>query len=237
MLQPSSLKIQFSMEDSMRRFLISIMLAFATFMAYPQAQDQYQNLANALRQAALETDDAQRLARYDAIIRDFNIAEIPTSSNVTAPQEPPKWIFDQKTDPLTDKTQYFFMLKADSGTNTYGDLPTLIVRFNGEDTEVYISWKTYLGNDTDDYKNRGKYITTRIDAEDTSTEQWDNSTDDKASFYPWYKAIDLVRRLGDKLKLVARCTPYGASPITAVFDIHGLKELSMPYNEALGWWK
>lgn len=32
-------------------------------------------------------------------------------------------------------------------------------------------------------------------------------------------------------------TPYGASPITAVFDICGLKTLSMPYNEVLGWWE
>jgi len=213
------------------------MLAFATFMAYPQAQDQYQNLANALRQAALETDDAQRLARYDAIIREFNITGVSTLPNVSAPQEPSKWIIDQKTDLLTDKTQYFFMRKADSGTNAYGNLPSIIVRFNGEDTEIYINWKTYLGNDTDDFKNKSKYITTRIDSDEPSTELWDNSTDDRATFYPWYKAIDLVRRLGDKLKLVARCTPYGASPVTAVFDIHGLKELSMPYNAALGWWK
>lgn len=221
----------------MKRFLMTAMLMFATIIVYPQAVDQYQNLIAALRQAALETDDARRLAQYDAILREFNIAEIPTPLNVSASQEPSKWIFDRKIDPLTDKTQYFYMLKADSGTTTYGDPPSLIVRFNGKDSEVYINWKTYLGNDTGDNKSEGKYITTRIDTEEPSTELWDNSTDGRATFYPWYKAIDLVRRLGDGQKLVARCTPYGASPITAVFDIHGLKELSMPYNATLGWWK
>jgi len=43
--------------------------------------------------------------------------------------------------------------------------------------------------------------------------------------------------MGGGTTLVARCTPYGASPITAVFDICGLKTLSMPYNEVLGWWE
>ncbi len=221
----------------MKRFLTTAILTFVTVMVYPQATDQFQNLITELQKAALVVDDAQRLARYDAIIREFNISEISSQPIVIMSQEPSKWVFDQETDPLTDKTQYFFILKADSGTNAYGDLPSLIVRFNGEDTEVYISWKTYLGNDTDDYKNKSKYITTRIDSEEPSTELWDNSTDDRATFYPWYHAIDLVRRLADKQKLVARCTPYGASPITAVFDIHGLKALSMPYNSVLGWWK
>ncbi len=221
----------------MKRFLMTTMLVFATIMVYPQAVDQYQNLVAALRQAALEPDDAQRLARYDAIIREFKISEAPAQLNVSGLQEPSKWVFDQKTDPLTDKRQYFFILKAESGTNAYGDLPSLIVRFDGKDTEVYISWKTYLGNDTDDYKNKSKFITLRIDADEPSTELWDNSTDDRASFYPWNKAIDLVRRIGNRQKLVARCTPYGANPITAIFDIRGLKSLSMPYNDTLGWWK
>ena len=94
-----------------------------------------------------------------------------------------------------------------------------------------------MGNDTDDYKNEAKYITTRIDADQPSVSLWGNSTDSKASFCPWNNVLDLVKRMGDGAKFVARCVPYGANPITAEFDIRGLKAISMPYNDALGWWK
>ncbi len=215
----------------------ALMFVFAILSVYPQTPDQYHDLVAALQRAAAEKDDTQRLALYDALVRDFGIAEAPAATALTTPQEPSKWVFDQRADPLTDKQRYFFILTADSGANEYGDKPTLIVRSDGEDLELYINWKTYLGNDTDDYKYEGKYITTRVDSDQPTTSLWDNSTDSKASFCPWNDVPDLVRRMGEGTKFVARCTPYDANPITAVFDIRGLKAVSMPYNEALGWWK
>lgn len=220
----------------MKRLFAALMFVFAALLIYPQTEGQYQDLVAALRRAAAEKDDGKRLAQYDAIVRDFDISAEPTQT-IAVPQGPSKWVFDQKIDPLTDKRQYFFILMADSGKNEYGDLPVLVVRFDGEETEIYINWKTYLGNDTDDYKNEGKYITTRVDADEPSTSLWSNSTDSKASFYSWNDVLDLVRRMGDGTKFVARCTPYDANPITAVFDIRGLKSLSMPYDEELGWWR
>lgn len=221
-----------------RNQLFSILiLFFATFAVYPQGANDYDELVAGLRNAAAEKDDGLRLALYDALVQKFGIAQVSGATSPAALQGPSKWTFNQETDPLTDKSKYFFILTADSGFNEYGESPTLFLRSDGEELELFISWGTYLGNDTDDYKNARKYITTRIDSDPPAIVLWNNSTDDKASFCPWNSVTDLVRRMGEGTKFVARCTPYGASPITAVFDIRGLKAISMPYNDALGWWK
>ena len=67
-----------------------------------------------------------------------------------------KWLFDQKVDPLNDVNRYTFFLEADSGTNEYGKKPVLIIRFADKETEAFINWDTYLGNDTDNYKYDSK---------------------------------------------------------------------------------
>jgi hypothetical protein len=221
----------------MKKLFLAVAIFCATFSLQAQAANQYQELVLALQQAAIEKDDLKRLDLYDAIIRQFGIANSSAPSVSTIPTEPAKWLTNQEADPLTDKQTYYFILQADSGTNEWGKKPVLIIRSTDDDLELYINWNTYLGNDTDNYKNPGKYITVRIDSDQPTTALWGNSTDDKASFCPWNKVVDLVQRIGEGTKLVARCTPYGANPITAIFDIHGFKSISMPYNDVLGWWK
>jgi len=215
-------------------------LAFLLFsgFAFAQTVDQYPGLVEALKDAAVEQEDGLRLALYDSLVQRFGLIEA-AATEITPPAalSPSKWISSQKIDPLTDKKRYFFALPADSGENDYGKKPTLFVRSDGGEEELFIVWDTYLGNDTDDYKYDSKYVTIRIDSDPPATKLWGNSTDDKASFCPWNDVHDMIRRIGEGSKLVARCTPYGDSPITAVFDIRGLKAVSMPYNEVLGWWE
>ena len=217
-------------------FLIMILCA-AVFSAYAQSNKPYDDLVVALKQAATEQDDSTRLALYDAIVRSLDSVNPDQTSESPSIQTMSKWIFDQNVDPLTDNKKYFFMLKADSGKNDYGDLPVLVIRQDGDELELYINWHTYLGNDTDDYKYEAKYITTRVDQDEPINLLWDNSTDSKASFCPYKYTRELVQRLGHASQFVVRCTPYGDSPITAVFDVRSLKEISMPYNDQLGWWE
>jgi len=218
----------------MKKIFFSVIFALATFIVFAQSLDQYPGLIDALRDAATESDEGTRLALYDAIAQKFGFTETAISGMDVVNS---KWISDKKTDPLSDKMQYSFFLEADSGSNEYGYKPFLVIRYSEEETELYINWDTYLGNDTDNYKYDSKYVTIRIDSAPPSTTLWGNSTDDKASFCPWEDALDLVRKIAQGAKLVARCTPYGDNPITAVFDIRGFKDISMPYSEATGWWK
>ena len=221
----------------MKKFFLIMTFCAAVFSAYAQSNKTYDDLVAALKQAATEQDDSARLALYDGIVGSLDSVNPGQTSESPSIQTMSKWIFDQNVDPLTDNKKYFFMLKADSGKNDYGDLPVLVIRQDGDELELYINWHTYLGNDTDDYKYEAKYITTRVDQDQPITLLWGNSTDSKASFCPYKYTRELVQQLGRASQFVVRCTPYGDSPITAVFDVRGLKEISMPYNDQLGWWE
>ena len=221
----------------MKKFFLIMTFCAAVFSAYAQSNKTYDDLVVTFKQAATEHNDSARLALYDAIVQSFGVATIGQTAESPSIQTSSKWIFDQNVDPLTDNKKYFFMLKADSGKNNYGDLPVLVIRQDGDELELYINWHTYLGNDTDDYKYEAKYITTRVDQDEPINLLWDNSTDSKASFCPYKYTRELVQRLGHASQFVVRCTPYGDSPITAVFDVRSLKEISMPYNDQLGWWE
>jgi len=221
----------------MKKFFLIMTFCAAVFSAYAQSNKTYDDLVVTLKQAATEQDDSARLALYDGIVGSLDSVNPGQTAESPSIQTSSKWIFDQNVDPLTDNKKYFFMLKADSGKNNYGDLPVLVIRQDGDELELYINWHTYLGNDTDDYKYEAKYITTRVDQDEPINLLWDNSTDSKASFCPYKYTRELVQRLGHASQFVVRCTPYGDSPITAVFDVRGLKEISMPYNDQLGWWE
>jgi len=221
----------------MKKFFLIMTFCAAVFSAYAQSNKTYDDLVVTLKQAATEQDDSARLALYDGIVGSLDSVNPGQTAESPSIQTSSKWIFDQNVDPLTDNKKYFFMLKADSGKNNYGDLPVLVIRQDGDELELYINWHTYLGNDTDDYKYEAKYITTRVDQDQPITLLWGNSTDSKASFCPYKYTRDLVQQLGHASQFVVRCTPYGDSPITAVFDVRGLKEISMPYNDQLGWWE
>ena len=221
----------------MKKFFLIMTFCAAVFSAYAQSNKTYDDLVVTFKQAATEQDDSARLALYDGIVGSLDSVNPGQTAESPSIQTSSKWIFDQNVDPLTDNKKYFFMLKADSGKNNYGDLPVLVIRQDGDELELYINWHTYLGNDTDDYKYEAKYITTRVDQDEPINLLWDNSTDSKASFCPYKYTRELVQRLGHASQFVVRCTPYGDSPITAVFDVRSLKEISMPYNDELGWWE
>jgi hypothetical protein len=221
----------------MKKILLTFGLILFGNILFAQGIDQYPGLIDALRNAAAEKDNATRLFLYDQLAQKFGLTESGASTQNSANNFESKWIANKKIDPMNDQFRYTFLLEADSGKNEYGDKPVLVLRYSENTTEVYINWHSYLGNDTDDYKYKAKYVTLRIDSDPPSNDLWGNSTDDKATFYDRPDVLDLVKRMGQGSTLVVRCTPYGASPITAVFDIRGLKSASMQYNDALGWWK
>jgi len=62
----------------------------------------------------------------------------------------------------------------------------------------------------------------------------DLSTDSQATFYP-ENARELIKKLLETDKLALQCTPYAESPITAIFDVRGLKNISIKYKDSLHW--
>ena len=129
---------------------------------------------------------------------------------------------------MDDTITITFILKSDSGTSVYGEPILLVLRYKSKKTEAYISWSSYLGNEA--------YVLTRIGTEKAITRLWSMSTNNQSTFYP-KDDIKFIRKLIGADKFVAQVTPYSENPITAVFDLRGLKKAVEQFNDILHWIK
>ena len=137
-----------------------------------------------------------------------------------------KWAVEVDINPMDDSETVFFVLIADEGTTSWGKSPGLVLRYKSGKTSVYVNWQDYLGSEA--------YVTCRIGKDKPKTQRWTLSTDSKATFYP-ESPEGFIARLLTVEKLVLQVTPYSESPVTAVFDVRGLRETAQPYNDIHGW--
>jgi len=155
-----------------------------------------------------------------------------------------KWLVAKKInprgDPIDDTTTIIFQLESDSGKSANGKPIYLILqyerRYRSETTDVIIDWNSYLKSSPKVMYKFGNQEAFRRNA--------GLSTDDEATFYHYWQdysgnptgSIDFIRHLMKVDRLVAQLTPYNEIPITAVFDVRGLKETIEPYNDILRDW-
>ena len=69
--------------------------------------------------------------------------------------------------------------------------------------------------------------------EHMKTQEWSSANDPLRNFF----VIRFIRQLMAVDKFVAQVTPYSESPITAVFDLRGLKKAVEQFNDILHWIK
>lgn len=199
-----------------KQLFIFLLLVFALVIA--NSQDSA--LLDELKQAGAITDASVRLDSYDSILEKHGLKEKSNTLDVG------KWSVSTKIDPIDDSQIILFVLTADSGEGVYGGPIGLIIRHSSEGTEIYVNWASYMGSDA--------YVTLRVGQEPAQQDEWMMSSDSKATFYPG-NTVGLVKKLFAADKMVVQCTPYSENPITAIFDIRGLKNVSIPYAEMLGW--
>jgi len=173
-----------------------------------------------LTDASSITDDMSRLAKYDEILIKYKLKEL--SENQTESN----WDVSVDTDPIDDSKQIIFILKADSGESDYGNPTYLIIRYSNNESNLFANWGDYLGSEA--------FVTMRVGADKASTRKWSLSTDSKATFFPG-NPIELIKKIMSTDKLVMQCTPYNSNPITAVFNVSGLKEEAEIYMDDLNW--
>jgi type VI secretion system protein VasI len=199
-----------------RVFLFSVFI-FIGLNAYSQ-----QSLNDELKTASQITNATERLNAYDSILEKHGVKQLAgTGSSDTG-----KWEASVKTDPITDSKIITFLLEASSGTSMFGKPVYLVIRWDKEDVDMYINWHSYLGSSID--------VAFRIGNKPPETKEWLLSTDSQASFYP-DDPLPVIKNLLDANQAVARCTPYSESPVTAIFDITGLKVLAKQYDSDLHW--
>ena len=102
----------------------------------------------------------------------------------------------------------------------------MVLRCQSNKTESYVSWQDYLGGDD-------VWVTDRIDSKEPSTLKWGLSTDQKASFHP--KPLEFIKALYEAQTYVAQVTPYNESPVTALFDLSGVKSVVTAIRKECNW--
>jgi hypothetical protein len=137
------------------------------------------------------------------------------------------WTVNESVNPLDDSPIVTLVGQATEGRSRFGDAPSLVLRCRGNRTEVYINWGEYLGSS-------GVTVSYRIGDDQLQRRRWSLSTDNRATFYPG-SDIQLIRSLAGVDRFVANVTPYGESPVTAVFDLTGLEEHLPKLQSACNW--
>ncbi|MCE6958080.1 type VI secretion protein [Cereibacter sphaeroides] len=155
----------------------------------------------------------------------------PASGGVAG--SPGKWITRNDVNPLDDSRTVLLMLNAESGNSRFGKTVTLYARCQSNVTEVYVNWNDYLGDDSGSRSNL-KNVTSRIGDNPASLGRWGISTDNAATFYP-RSPVSFLKSMLDQERLVLQTTPYNESPITAVFDIRGLRNVLGGLASTCGW--
>jgi len=208
--------------------IVLFALVISTFLIDFHYADAYtlEELVKEIAKCAAIEGDLERLEAYDNLAQSLGVAY----PRVTHPdiKGTGKWTFSKKINPVDDTITITFILKSDSGTSVYGEPILLVLRYKSKKTEAYISWSSYLGNEA--------YVLTRIGTEKAITRLWSMSTNNQSTFYP-KDDIKFIRKLIGVDKFVAQVTPYSENPITAVFDLRGLKKAVEQFNDILHWIK
>lgn len=184
-----------------------------------------------MKACAAKTNTVLRIACFDALASKFKLT---VESNTTTKPVSKNWLVTDSKNPIDDSRTVVVSTTANSGRSSYGDKIALIARCQSNKTELYINWNDFLGDDSSSVYSEYKYVTTRIGSGKAETNKWGISTDSKATFAPDW-AGDWIKRIAKADELVVQTTPYNESPVTAVFDVSGLRDAAEPLAATCGW--
>jgi type VI secretion system protein VasI len=137
-----------------------------------------------------------------------------------------KWETYSKTDSFTDKQIWFASLDAEN-TVTNGttiEIPTLMIRCNDKELDVYISTGLYISGYSE-YR-----LKWRFDQDEAVDRQLPLSDDGKAIFFK--DSQEIIDTMLKKETLLIGFTPYNSAPTEATFNLGGLSEAIKPINES-----
>lgn len=163
--------------------------------------------------------------------------EVPTAEAAPepeAPSDPGKWTVNRTVNPIDDSATVVARIDADQGRSEYGQPVTFVARCQSNTTEAYIDWNTYVGDDSRSVYDDWKYVTVRLGEKPSQEQRWGVSTDNEGTFAPDW-AGTLLKQMVREERIVFQMTPYGANPITAIFDIRGLEGPLREIADECGW--
>jgi type VI secretion system protein VasI len=165
----------------------------------------------------------ERLQCYDGLAAANGVAPSSTSAN----GDSGKWDVTESVNPVDDTKTVILSVTAGNVKSQYSKDIDLILRCKSGQTEVYVSWNSFLGS--------GQIETImRLDSKPAEHSSWSLSSDNEAAFYPG-NTVKFIKSLMKTSEVVAQVTPYDASPVTAIFDTTGLSSIIKPLSEACKW--
>ena len=182
--------------------------------------DEVEDHKRRIQNCSVDPSLAARIVCYDEIARDLGFK---TAADIQGQEERMGdhgfWTIAKKVNEMGDEV---ITLKVDSVhpvTSRSGmrRTPTFNIRCASRKTDVFLDWKSPLADHKVFIKTQT--ILYRIDSEKQLSEEWDLSQDNHAAFSPG--AIEFVKKLTNKGKLVMIVTAYSDHTSTLVFPLQG----------------
>ena len=167
----------------------------------------------------------------------YEIGEValdPEETERFAPEDGGAWQKGVAVNPLDDTRTVTLYLPAEFGTSRTGDPVALVARCMSDKTEAYVIWGDYLGDDSSSVYSDWKHVTVRVGNGTARQERWGVSTNRESTFAPDW-AGSFLKELLDEERLVLQTIPYGQSPVTAIFDVSGLRSVLGYLAETCDW--
>lgn len=162
------------------------------------------------------------------------VGDASADASKPVPAKKGKWTLQTDSNPLDDSKTVVVRLEADTGRSRFGENITFIGRCRSNETEAYVVWNDYLGDDSRSVYEDWKYVTIRLGDGKAQRQKWSLSTDSKATFAPGW-AGNLLKEMLKHDKMVLQTTPYNESPVTAEFDIRHLDGVLGELAETCNW--
>ena len=200
----------------MKSLIMILFMLFATHDVIALKLDQ----AMVLKCKAI-TQDLDRLACFDEMV-------LITSNNTQAKttiKRQGKWEFREKVNASTNVKQISLLLDADFGQSSSGENISMVLRCRADLTDMYIIWG-------DSLETEKVPVVVKLDNKNIETELWERSKSLKTSFRD--RPTHLLRQMMLHEKAVFQ-VKVGQNPITAIFDISGLRKVIRPIRELCNW--
>jgi hypothetical protein len=154
----------------------------------------------------------------------FPFASAETQTDVPAVAG---WQTHHWTNPINDRKGAAISLVADR------EPVELFIKCSQDEFDVMIYWGAYLAGDGPDYY-KTKNVTARFGDRPAATHLWTVSKDERSTYIAEIPE-DYILRLLEVDRYVAQIEPYHQSPMTAVFDLTGMRAAFEPVAASCGW--
>ena len=132
------------------------------------------------------------------------------------------WSVRESQDPIDDSKVISMSLSSTKGTSSRGEPIIFIARCKSNETDAFVVWNEYVGSDARSSYGKSKTIQVRIDDQPPQTQTWGVSTDNEATFAPGWPGT-MLKQMVNGEQLTLRMTPHGENPVTAIFDLKGMR--------------